>query len=345
MPDDFDYSKPVSRQRQTAESVPLFTMAFIVLCVTITAAYWIVPEDNGSPAYKLGHFAVLDPAQIWDGRYMALFTSFFVHLSIMHLAFNMMWLWKLGSALEMTVPAWKYLLFMLIATMVGSCCELLLSGSTGAGASGAGYAMMGLLWGGRGFHRSWEQVATKENMRLFLVWGAICIYLTVSHTLPVANGAHFGGLLFGVAIGKLFFAPARKPVWIGALALLALTCALSLTWMPWSYSWNWYKGMQAGKRNHHADAIVYYERSIRTGGDKAALLGNIAIEWFNITNQALGDNHPEEAKRAAAKAEEASMASTAAALKAASDPSNAGSGGRATDESQTPSDQQMHRVK
>ena len=83
--------------------------------------------------------------------------------------------------------------------------------------------------------------------------------------MAVANGAHFGGLLFGLAIGFLCFAPRRKPIWIGMLVFLAAACVVSLTWLPWSYAWNWYKGIQAGERHRYTDAIAYYERSLREG--------------------------------------------------------------------------------
>lgn len=311
MPDDFDYSQPVSRNRIIDPSTPVLTMALIALCCIITAAYLLVPTDNGSPLYKLGHFAVLRPEQIWDGRYLALFTSFFVHLSILHIAFNMLWLWRLGVVLEMTVALWKYVLFLVSATMVGSCCELLLSGQTGAGASGAGYALIGLLWGGRGFHESWGRLATKENMGTFLVWGVLCIFFTFTKTMPVANGAHFGGLLFGVAVGKFFFAPRRQAVWSVALVFLLGVCVLSLTWLPWSSTWNWYKGSQAYDRQHYQEAIAYYERGLRTTDDRQGLLSNIGLSWLRIADEAIAKKQPEAAGIALKKSEEALAAANA----------------------------------
>ena len=251
MPDDFDYSQPVNRNRVTDGSAPLLTIGLIALCVLLTAIFWIAPQDDKSNSlYKVVHIALLTPDQIWSGHYLGLVTSFFIHLDLMHLGFNMIWIWKMGATLEKSVSAWKYVLFMVMGTAVGSCCELLVSGQTGAGASGAGYALMGLFWGGRGFHDSWRQLGTRDNMRLFLVWGVFCIFMTVTHVMSVANGAHFGGLLFGLAVGYLFFSPQRKPLWISALILVLGLCVVSLTWVPWSSTWNWYKGSQAYNRHH-----------------------------------------------------------------------------------------------
>jgi membrane associated rhomboid family serine protease len=303
MPDDFDYAKPVDRNRLIDPSTPIFTAILIVLCVVFTAAYLLAPHnDKSNVLTRFSDFAVPGPEQVWDGRYLGLFTSFFVHLSLMHIAFNMLWLWRLGGTLERTVPLWKYVLFLVGGTVVGSCCELLITGQTGAGASGAGYALMGLLWAGRGFHDSWRRMATRENMQLFLVWGVLCIVLTATHTMAIANGAHFGGFLFGLAIGNLFFSPRRKPIWIPALVFLAAVCVVSLTWMPWSSSWNWYKGNQAYDRHHYAESITYYERSLRLGGDRGDLLSNIGYSWSNLAEEERTKGHAAAADAAEAKA-------------------------------------------
>ena len=303
MPDDFDYSQPVNRNRRIDLSTPILTMVLIALCVVVTAAYLLAPKNDPSNVLvKLIDFAAPGPDQVWSGHYLGLFTSFFVHLSLMHIAFNMMWLWRLGGTLEMTVPLWKYVLFLVGGTVVGSCCELLISGTTGAGASGAGYALMGLLWAGRGFHDSWRRMATRENMQLFLVWGVLCIVLTATHTMAIANGAHFGGFLFGLAVGNLFFSPRRRPIWIPALVFLAAVCVVSLTWMPWSMEWNWFKGIQAYDRHRYADSIVYGERALHLGGERVALSRNIAQSWAKLAEEARVNGHSETADAATAKA-------------------------------------------
>ena len=305
MPDDFDYSQPVARNRAAKGSTPFITMALIALCVVFTAAYFIAPQDDKSNAlYKVVHLLLRDPDQIWHGSYLGLFTSFFIHLDIMHILFNMLWIWRMGSTLEQTIAPWKYILFLVTATMVGSCCELLISGQTGAGASGAGYALMGLLWAGRGFHDSWRRLATRETLNLFLIWGVFCIFLTITKIMPVGNGAHFGGLLFGFAIGHLFFAPRRKPVWAAALVFLFGVCVVSLTWLPWNSSWNWYKGSQAYNRLRYKDAISYYEAGLRTSNERGSLLHNIALCWANIANEERMHNHMDAAAAADAKFDE-----------------------------------------
>lgn len=315
MPDDYDYSQPVKRKTLFNGSAPLLTMTLITFCAVFTVAYWIAPHnDTVNPLSNLVSAILPTPDQIWDRHYLGLFTSFFVHLDIMHLVFNMLWLWRLGSTLEMTIPPWQYLLFILAATVVGSCSELFLSGQTGAGASGTGYALMGLMWAGGGFHESWRRVANRDNMRLFLIWGVLCIFLTLSHTMNIGNGAHFGGLLFGLAVGYLFYAPRPKLVWIPVLVFMLAVCVLSLTWMPWSSSWNDYKGTQAYEHRHYQDALAYYDRGLHAVGSRSnpLLLSHIALTWLQIAEESPGGKPSEATNRELQKSIEAMEAMIAA---------------------------------
>lgn len=306
MPDDFDYSQPVKRNRMFNGFVPWITMTLITFSAVFTTAYWTAPHDDlVNPLSQLVRAILPTPSQIWDQHYLGLLSSFFIHIDVMHLLFNMLWLWRLGVTLERTVPPWQYLLFFVVSTVVSSCCELCLSGQTGVGASGMVYALMGLLWGGGGFHEAWRQAANRDNMRLFLIWGVFCIFLTVSHTMNVGNGAHFGGLLFGLAVGYLFYAPRRKWQWTPALLFLAVVCVFSLTWMPWNSSWNWHKGGQAFEKHRYSLAAHYYERALRLGGDPQGLWMNIAMSQYYLAQDAAAHNRMEAAREAGARFEEA----------------------------------------
>jgi hypothetical protein len=143
---------------------------------------------------------------------------------------------------------------------------------------------------------------------LFLIWGVICIFLTVTKIMPIGNGAHFGGLLFGFAVGNLFFAPRRKPIWVAAFIFLFGVCVVSLSWLPWNSSWNWYKGSQAYEHNHFKDAIGYYEAGLRNSNERGSLLHNIALCWSNIADEERAHNHMDASAAADAKADEAMAA-------------------------------------
>ena len=288
MPDDFDFSPNAKRKRDASlpPTTPLLTQTLCFLCVLITLAHFTTQLMPGTFWDTLGKFGVVHTSDIWDGKLYGLFTSFFVHLSIAHILFNMMWLWQLGAVLETTLVAWKYFLFMLGACFVGSCCEIALSGQTGAGASGVVYAMFGLMWAGRGSMASWRFLATRQNYNIFILWGLFCIFLTYSHIMAIANGAHWGGFAYGLAIGYLFYAPRRRPIWWVALGLLGVISVMSLVWLPWSWQWWWDRAGIAYGRKDYPTAIRGYELSLKLGGDPNPLKENIADAWDEIANDA-----------------------------------------------------------
>ena len=188
------------------------------------------------------------PAEaIWSGRLWAMLTTTFVHGGLLHLAFNMLWLYQLGSILELSIGRFKYAAILAGAALVGSGAEIIYDGQTGVGMSGVVYALFGVMWAGRGNYPAWRTVATQSNLLYLVGWGLLCIVATALHWFSVANAAHGAGFLLGLSIGWLFFAPRRRPLWFVPLALLAIMTVLSVTYLPWSAEWRDWKSTQTLK--------------------------------------------------------------------------------------------------
>ena len=311
MPDDFDYSKfDYSKPRRAqliSDTPPLLTYLLCIVSVIVTLAFLANPEP-GTLLYRVGHLGYGTPNDIWSGRYYFLVTAIFNHVAIWHLLFNMMWLIQMGRVLESTLKPWQYALFMLGAAVVGSCSEMML-GSQGVGMSGVVYAMFGLLWAGRGAYSSWGGIATRQNLNMFVGWGLLCVVLTYTNIMPIGNGAHGGGFLFGLCIGWLFFAPRRRPLWWIPLAALGVVCVLAMTWVPWSPSWKYRKypeyaqafdaGRKEIEKHNYAAAIQEFEKALKYMPHEAHAERNIEYAWLGLGVEAMkrGD------EKAAAEAE------------------------------------------
>ena len=216
MPDAWDFSQKPQRAGP-AFQVPILTYLLIALSVLITVANLMPGGEAGGTWDRLGHFGLAESS---GGAPWSLITTVFVHGSPLHLLFNVIWLFQLGRVLENTLNPIVYLAFLVGAAAVGSGCEVLISGQTGIGMSGVVYAMFALMWAGRGVYPAWAAVATRDNLRYFILWGLFCVVATWLHFLNIANGAHGGGFLFGLCIGFLFFVPRRRWVWAAPLVLL-----------------------------------------------------------------------------------------------------------------------------
>lgn len=221
MPDAWDFTQKPQRAGPVAQT-PYLTYLLTALSILITSAHLYPGGDPNSLWAHLGTFGMADSGDSPNVRFWSLFTTIFVHGNPLHLLFNMIWLVQLGRILEVTLGPLVYPAFLLGAALIGSACEMLISGVPGIGMSGVVYAMFGLMWAGRGLYPAWASVATQYNLRLFIGWGLFCLVATYIPALHfgVANGAHGGGFLFGLCIGFLFFVPRRRWVWAAPLVLL-----------------------------------------------------------------------------------------------------------------------------
>lgn len=284
----------------------MLTYLLIALSVIVTVASMTPGDRPGSFWYQLGNFGYVSPEAIWGGRYWGLITPVFIHGGWVHLLFNMIWMYQIGRILEGTLNQALYLLFLVAAAAVGSACEILVSGSPGIGMSGVVYAMFGLMWAGRGAMPVWGAIATRQNLLIFVGWGLFCVVATEIGLLQVANGAHGGGILFGLCIGGLFFSR-RRWLWAVPLALLLTLSVMAVTWVPWSRNWDFWKGNQEFDRGRYTQAIHWYQASLKRGGDPHANWANISASWGNIADQEKARGNATGAAQALSQAGEADV--------------------------------------
>ena len=284
---------------------PITTYLLALICVLVTAASLTGHTIHLPFWQRIGSVGEASTEDVWSGHYSSLLMTVFRHADILHLVFNLYWLILLGRFMERSLPVWAYVGFLAASAVVGSATEIIVSGSTGIGASGVVYAMMGLMWAGRGRYPEWRAVATNDNLRLFVLWGLFCVGATYFHLLSIANGAHGGGFVFGAAIGWLCVAPRRQWVWAGALAALLVLDALALFWMPWSDGWTYWKAGQEMDKSHFRSAIGWYQRNLARGGDAHDDWRNIGIAWEGLSAQEMDRHNANGAKAASLEAAKA----------------------------------------
>lgn len=273
MPDTWDYT--TSRPRKAP--LPILTWLIGALCIAFTAAFHMAPGGRVARFEEIGRLGYLPLTAIWSGGYTALFTSVFVHGGVVHLAANMLGLLVVGRILEETVNPFAWCAFFVAAAAVASASEIALSSVAPIGVSGVVYAMFGLVWAGRREVPVWRTVATRGNLLIVLGWGLFCVAATWLHVLRVANGAHAGGFLFGLACGYLFVARRHRLFAAAALCGLAALTVCSVSWMPWSASWTQWKGDQEALERNDAAALRWYRRSLRLGAQPPPVLAKILV--------------------------------------------------------------------
>src|SRR5579871_5927648 len=52
-------------------------------------------------------FYTADPVPVWQGQVWRLFTTVFPHVNILHLVFNLYWMWRFGQVVETWMGTWR----------------------------------------------------------------------------------------------------------------------------------------------------------------------------------------------------------------------------------------------
>ncbi|HXU71994.1 MAG TPA: rhomboid family intramembrane serine protease [Polyangia bacterium] len=167
---------------------------------------------------RVDHFTI--DGRALHGEPWRFLTAVLPHGGVLHLAFNLYWLWVFGTLVEERLGHFRTLaLFLLFAA--GSVAAEYALFASGIGLSGVGYGLFGMLWMLSSRDRRFADAVDTNTIGLFLIWGVGCAIATALHVMAVANAAHAMGLMLGVAVG---LAMSANPAWWAAVAGL---CALS----------------------------------------------------------------------------------------------------------------------
>ncbi|WP_395744565.1 rhomboid family intramembrane serine protease [Prosthecobacter sp.] len=224
-----------------AKVFPSITLALLVLSVACTWLWKAFPGEVSRWLYATDF-------EFWHGEKLwSLFTSLFLHVDFLHLAFNCYWVWRLGRVLEQEVSRPQYAALILVTTLFGSLAEFAVSAQTGAGMSGMLYGLFGYMLVERGRRPVFRRVLDSNTIALLLGWLVLCFWLTHRRSMPVANFAHVGGLVAGMLCG--FAASGRKfrKVALAGLCGMLLGCVAPLFWAPWHDNWHYVQALDALK--------------------------------------------------------------------------------------------------
>ena len=201
-------SAQTPRVRTARRYTPFLTFIFI----GISVLGYLLQEVDSTIFNKL---ALVGYAQYADGTWLGvangewyrLATVALLHGGILHLLFNMYWLWAIGTSLESVIGRWRFGAIYVVSLIGGSSASLLFNASNipAVGASGAIFGLFGAT----------VIVNRRGGLNAASMYTVIAINLAMGFVIPNVDWhAHLGGLIFGAASTALFVAgPARR--WLG----------------------------------------------------------------------------------------------------------------------------------
>ncbi len=204
---------------QTARGSPA-TISLVLLNVVLFPVTWGLDQGRVTDLLPWMTFVAMSAAggfstvsqTVQSGEFWRLLTPMFLHFGAMHIVFNLIWVWTIGRQIEKVNGAMMLLLVVVVSSLSANLTQYFLYGASLFG------GMSGVVFGLLGFSLVWSMLVPERYhglppgvyifMLVFLGLGFTGIFdFLTSGTL--ANGAHLGGLVAGLALGRLAsgFAP------------------------------------------------------------------------------------------------------------------------------------------
>jgi len=138
--------------------------------------------------------------EVRSGEVWRLFTPMFIHMSIMHIFFNMLWLRDLGSMIEGRQGSGLFVILVLVLAALSNVAQFLTGGPDFGGMSGVVYGLEGYIWIRGKMHPGSGLYLHTSTVISSLIWFFCCLIGLLG---AVANTCHAAGLVAGMAWGAL----------------------------------------------------------------------------------------------------------------------------------------------
>lgn len=152
--------------------------------------------------------------KISQGQVWRVFSPCILHRDLLHILFNMIWLWVLGKQLDLRLNKVQYLLLVLIIGILSNTGQYLMSGPLFMGFSGVITGMAGFIWV-RQKIAPWEGYSVHRSTFIFLAFfiGVMFVLQAISFvyewmtgegfSVSIANTAHIAGAIIGMILARI----------------------------------------------------------------------------------------------------------------------------------------------
>lgn len=171
------------------------TFGILIFCVVLYLLSYSEMGKRFQDALFMGSPENSFLYEIMHGQVWRLITPIFIHLSIMHILFNMLWFKDLGYLIEHKFGKNDLLALIIISGILSNLLQYCIGGPQFGGMSGVLYAMLGFVWVYKKIHHDFDYALPARDITIMIGWLLVCLTGLLG---PIANGAHAGGLFVGM---------------------------------------------------------------------------------------------------------------------------------------------------
>jgi membrane associated rhomboid family serine protease len=206
------------------KKTPVVTYTVIGLCVLVYV--WELTNYPAVEATLVNPIATNGVSALWT-----LFTMTLVHsrTQVTHILFNLYAFFVLGKIIETLYGSLRLAVLLIGLAWVASAAQIEFERNIGIGLSGVVYGVFGFMIGASPSNPYlWWFV--KKNALMLIGWAVLCVVLTQMHVWNIGNGAHIGGLIYGIVCGWIYGLPRYRYASVGLAIVIpiVLTGALVL---------------------------------------------------------------------------------------------------------------------
>jgi membrane associated rhomboid family serine protease len=187
--------RPVRRTPGIALASGQAPVTRILIAINVAVYLLTAAQGNGfnAPGGQLFTKWILYGPFVAQGDWWRLVTAMFLHASIIHIAFNMISLYLIGTPVEQYLGKARYVGLYFVSGLAGSAGALLQAPHTPTlGASGAIFGILGAM-----LILEWQLTGRLAGQAM--TW--IVINLVISFGIPnISWGGHVGGLIGGILV-------------------------------------------------------------------------------------------------------------------------------------------------
>jgi membrane associated rhomboid family serine protease len=242
-----------------------------ILAIAVTIAWW--SKLNISPLFET--------AMIRRGELWRLITSIFPHAGILHLVFNIYWLWVFGTLVERVYGHLKTAALITLFAFGSGSLEFAFA-LGGVGLSGVGYGFFGLLWVLSRHDERFRDAIDAKTVQLFVGWFFFCIVTTVLHIFSVGNIAHGAGAVLGALTGAAIVYPQRRTLITAVIGIIILFGFWGSTLGRPRINVSGKAGYEEGQWGYAALQANRNQEAVRWLRDAVAYQPKLAVDWFDL---------------------------------------------------------------
>ncbi|HEY6971976.1 MAG TPA: rhomboid family intramembrane serine protease, partial [Candidatus Angelobacter sp.] len=222
------------------------------------------------------------------GELWRLVTSMFPHVGLLHLIFNVYWIWVFGTLVEQVYGSVKTMALILLFAIGSNALEYAFA-TGGVGLSGVGYGLFGLLWVLSRHDERFRDAVDTRTIQLFVGWFFLCIFLTYAQMMNVGNIAHGSGAVLGFLTGWAISLREHRPFMAGLTAVLlcfglwgATVGRPGVNLSKWGGYEECRLGYDALSSNHNDEALRWLTESVRYKHIEPGCWANLGIAYQRV---------------------------------------------------------------